>query len=446
MWGSTRGLLVVACLAGCADPPETVLLPVDASARDRGVFDVGPFDMLITDAAPDDGVIEDQGVDVDARLDATLVADLDRGIGQGDVFIFEPLADVGVDDPCGSAIDLNLEMAERGGYQSNLAGFPSTTQGSCGGGAGGELLFKYLVGPDETEVVFATDYPATTAPTVLYLRARCDDAEDIACTRGSDAAPGQQLRVSPSGPGLIYLYVDTGSRDGGGPFRLTAGPPEGPVCADGRDNDGDALIDLADPGCLDAADENEGDPPVTPLCADGIDNDEDGSIDYPADMDCPSAGSDGERADCEAAEPCDGPNLGPGFNDGSQTGGSWFAFAWRSQEASEVSALEIFSGEAVGETAIALYSSVNGDPGVQLGRGGFGLQNAVGWQGAQLDMPVRVEADTDYWIVWETVAGAQTPFEQGGVPIVYRGSFDQGATWRDPFQAGVKYRVFCCGL
>lgn len=445
----TSGLILAGCLTGCADAPAT-LLPVDASSRDRSVVDLGIFDMLVTDALSGDAAgdlgLGDLGQGADAAMDATPTQGLDRGTGEGDVFIFEPIADAGVDDPCDTAIDLNAEMAARGGYDGNLAGFPSTTQGSCGGAAGGELLFKYRVGPDEPEVVFATDHPETTAPTVLYLRARCDDIPDVACTRGSNAAPGQQLRVSPSGPGLIYLYVDTGSRDGGGPFRLTAGASDGAVCADGRDNDGDGLLDLADPGCADEAGDSEGDPAVAPLCADGIDNDEDGEIDYPADIDCLAAGSDAERPDCAAEAPCDGRNLGPGFQDETRTGDSWLAFAWRSPDASEVTGLEIFSGEVVGETAIALYSSVNGDPGEVLGRGGFQLQQAVGWQGAQLDMPVRVEADTDYWIVWESVKGAQTPFEDGGEPVVYRGSSDQGATWRQPFGAGVKYRVFCCGL
>ena len=400
---------VGACLGlgACADPPPAERPSVDASARDRGL---GLRDMFGTDAAALDGAMLDAAPPDDAS-DASQNPEMDQGVGgEGDVFVFEPIGDLGVDDPCGAAIDLNAEMAARGHYDGDLAGFVSTTLGSCGGAAGGELLFKYRVGPDEPEVVFATDHPQTTAPTVLYLRARCDDANDVACTRGTDAAPGQQLRVAPAGPGLIYLYVDTGSREGGGPFRLTAGPPAGPACSDGRDNDGDGLID------------------------------------YPADQDCLSAGSDAERPDCIAEEPCDGHNLGPAFQDNSSTGNAWFAFAWRAPEDAEVTALEIFSGEAVGETAMALYSSVGGDPGERLGRGGFGLQRAVGWQGAQLDVPVRVVADTDYWVVWETIEGAQTPFEDGGEPVVYRGSFDQGATWRQPFGAGVKFRVFCCGL
>jgi len=55
-------------------------------------------------------------------------------------------------------------------------------------------------------------------------------------------------------------------------------------CDDGADNDGDGLVDLADPGCL-----WEGDMSEDPACSDGLDNDWDGAIDYPEDPDCASA-------------------------------------------------------------------------------------------------------------------------------------------------------------
>lgn len=46
------------------------------------------------------------------------------------------------------------------------------------------------------------------------------------------------------------------------------------VCSDGLDNDGDGLVDLADPSCLDANDGDE-----SSQCNDGVDNDGDGLID-----------------------------------------------------------------------------------------------------------------------------------------------------------------------
>jgi hypothetical protein len=52
------------------------------------------------------------------------------------------------------------------------------------------------------------------------------------------------------------------------------------ACADGNDNDGDGLVDLNDPGCVDAQDNDETNaPPPAAACADGQDNDGDGLVD-----------------------------------------------------------------------------------------------------------------------------------------------------------------------
>ncbi|MEZ4472507.1 MAG: hypothetical protein R3F60_17285 [bacterium] len=84
-------------------------------------------------------------------------------------------------------------------------------------------------------------------------------------------------------------------------------------------------------------------------------------------------------------------------------------------------------------------------PGQRLGRGAFDLAVANGWQGGDLDPPAVVEAGATYWIVWETVGGAQSPFAPAGPAVDYRGSPDQGRTWNGPFQQPVKFQVFCCG-
>jgi len=65
-------------------------------------------------------------------------------------------------------------------------------------------------------------------------------------------------------------------------------------CSDGIDNDGDGLVDLQDPGCSNAGDDNETDDPFpTTQCSDGIDNDGDGLIDL-ADPDCVNTQDDDE--------------------------------------------------------------------------------------------------------------------------------------------------------
>ncbi|MFA9566512.1 MAG: hypothetical protein ACERLM_17755, partial [Acidimicrobiales bacterium] len=52
----------------------------------------------------------------------------------------------------------------------------------------------------------------------------------------------------------------------------------GPACSNGIDDDGDGLVDLDDPGCVDEADLDERDPLLR--CDDGADNDGDGRIDF----------------------------------------------------------------------------------------------------------------------------------------------------------------------
>ncbi len=88
-----------------------------------------------------------------------------------------------------------------------------------------------------------------------------------------------------TGPGHLNLYAgdDVGmvfdDFGGGGVFALS--------CEDGLDNDGDGLIDEADPGCGPADPDDE-----SPQCDDGVDNDGDGGIDWdgagigPADEHC----------------------------------------------------------------------------------------------------------------------------------------------------------------
>ena len=71
----------------------------------------------------------------------------------------------------------------------------------------------------------------------------------------------------------------------------TAGAVEPARCDNGLDDDGDGLVDLADPGCGDAGHDRE-----DPACNDGVDNDGDGAIDA-VDVHCTSAASEAETPD-----------------------------------------------------------------------------------------------------------------------------------------------------
>lgn len=71
----------------------------------------------------------------------------------------------------------------------------------------------------------------------------------------------------------------------------TPGTTEAPLCANGLDDDGDGLADLADPGCATATHDRE-----NPECDDGADNDGDGLVDT-ADVHCPSGAGESELPD-----------------------------------------------------------------------------------------------------------------------------------------------------
>jgi hypothetical protein len=96
--------------------------------------------------------------------------------------------------------------------------------------------------------------------------------------------------IDNDGDTLVDFPADPGCVD-------AASNNESPQCDDGADNDGDTFVDLADPHCASASDDDES----TPLtaCSDGLDNDGDGLIDYPADPGCLDAASNLENPMCD---------------------------------------------------------------------------------------------------------------------------------------------------
>ncbi len=107
--------------------------------------------------------------------------------------------------------------------------------------------------------------------------------------------------------------------------------PEGapPACDDGVDNDGDGLVDRADPGCAQDADDDEEELRERSTCLDGLDNDADGRVDLDDD-DCaprgaeqgrPSFGEEGAAAGASPAPCLDGlDNDSDGLTDGEDPG------------------------------------------------------------------------------------------------------------------------------
>jgi hypothetical protein len=197
-------------------------------------------------------------------------------------------------------IDLNQALEAQDPYVADLSTQgESRLQGTCGGDAGPEMLFKWSIDRPARRVVFSTQLDDTQVPVVMYLKNSCDEVEDIDCNRGASASPGTEVVLEDVEPGEYYLWVDTSSRMiGPGQFAVTVNIEDAPQCGDTLDNDTDGLIDLADPGCTDLGDEAEDDPDILPECADGIDNDFDQLVDYPNDPECTAAGVASEGSIC----------------------------------------------------------------------------------------------------------------------------------------------------
>ncbi len=201
------------------------------------------------------------------------------------------------DDGCGAAevVDLNAVGLD---HQGTTAGAPAALVGTCGGAAGGERVFVYRAPAGLERLVFSTAHAETLSPTVLYLKRRCDAQAELACDRGAGESPGTTLVLQRPAAGTYVVVVDSGARDGGGPFRLTVEEIPVPACRNGVDDDDDGRVDAADPGCAEADDGDEADPPEPPVCANGEDDDGDGLTDHPDDPDCAFAGGDREAPLC----------------------------------------------------------------------------------------------------------------------------------------------------
>jgi hypothetical protein len=106
-----------------------------------------------------------------------------------------------------------------------------------------------------------------------------DAAQDPDCAHGG-------MEAGPAAPSATTTTTTTTTT-----APLPPPPPPPPSqCSDGRDNDGDGLIDRADPGC--AAGGTEGGAQPVSQCRDGRDNDGDGLIDRPADPGCDADGTE----------------------------------------------------------------------------------------------------------------------------------------------------------
>jgi subtilisin family serine protease len=111
------------------------------------------------------------------------------------------------------------------------------------------------------------------------------------------------------------------------------------ACDNGLDDDGDGLVDLADPGCSDAADDSE---LGSVQCDDALDNDGDGYFDFPDDPGCKSLSANLEQPQCQDGIDNDGDGRVDFDGGASLNGGiplddpdlTCAGDAWRNREAS----------------------------------------------------------------------------------------------------------------
>jgi len=184
-------------------------------------------------------------------------------------------------------------------------GTSNAFSGSCGGANQPEKVFRYE-NPFNARLTFSVDNDETTNNTLLYVRSQClRDEVANGCNTGVAPAQRGRVRIDRAAPGEYFVFVD---RQFGapGPFKLEVMVERlPPGCRDGRDNDGDSLIDGEDVGCANAEDEDERDPPEgeLPACGNGEDDDGDGDVDFPLDPGC-SVRGDVDEVDPEVPPAC----------------------------------------------------------------------------------------------------------------------------------------------
>lgn len=156
----------------------------------------------------------------------------------------------------------------------------------------------------------------------------------------------------------------------------------------------------------------------------------------------------GASASSHAQIVCHAENDGPDFEDFSSTGTALFAIQFDVGATMKVRGASIFTGEKVGTMSLAIYDDVGGFPGAAQASLSFASQLANDFQGGDLDHPIVLKTGVTYWLVWGTIAGAQSPTTppqaENGQP--FRVSVDGGATWGDVLQSPerhFKFRLSC---
>ena len=286
----------------CTADPACIVVPEDCTDgldNDRDTFvdcddaDCSTFPGCLPEALCDNGIDDDGDGDIDC-FDLDCLGDVacptleicdDSADNDGDGLI-------DCDDPeciatpgCVIAAQTCGDPNVSDGYGSFFGLTGNLTDNfdpGCARSAAPEAVWRFNPPANGTVCVSTV---GSAYDTVLYARATCGGARDIAC---NDDTVGQQseieLNVTAGTP--VYLFID-GYNNTTGDYRLTIASGACPdhvetLCTDALDNDGDGQTDCddndcaADPACV---------PPPETICDDGNDNDGDGQTDC-FDTDC----------------------------------------------------------------------------------------------------------------------------------------------------------------
>lgn len=176
----------------------------------------------------------------------------------------------------------------------------AAAQGSCGGGGGKEIAFRYTVRRRLQALIITTDFPENEVESVIYVRRLCGDpSSEIFCSQEAvDGFPSQTVRIEEPEIGEYFIFLDSAS-NASGDFAIRLDEELIAECRNEIDDDFNGLTDFPyDPGCDDPFDRSERPALQQPTCSDEIDNDQDGLTDFPNDLGCLYAGDLSEEDLC----------------------------------------------------------------------------------------------------------------------------------------------------
>jgi len=241
------------------------------------------------------------------------------------------------------------------------------------------------------------------------------------------------LRRMPMVLAVAALASACGDDDAGGNDAAPDdGTTEGVGDADGRE-DSDAAADADADGDAEA---------------DVEDSDAGGDAGSDAEPDAADGTGDGDAGDGDGCSPVD-LSFNQGGTVGTAVAGSdaIYVISVTPGTAFDLHRVEFTTGEpsSAGSVTVHVYADVDGAPsGPALGVGTFAVDSAIGWQGADLEPPVLLEAATTVWVSFEPGVDLRMPQAASGTGVPYTWGFSFGE-WIFSGEAFWMLRLLGCG-